>query len=162
MNKHGHCTFAVVRRAAFATATLLVPTLLGCSSAADGPATDTRASAAALDANNGPKSAPYTLFEAGPVRPIAILADGVVAVTNVPDDRVELFRVQHGDVTPCGSVKVGLRPVALAVVGAKLWVVNHLSDSVSVLAVDTERCSAHIERTLQVGDEPRDIVTAPG
>jgi len=154
-----HCTGALVRRAAFATLALLVPTLLGCSSVADRPPTNTRSTAASLTSQNSGK---YTLFEAGPVRPIAVLADGLVAVTNVPDDRVELFRAQRGDLTPCGVVNVGLRPVALAVVGDKLWVVNHLSDSVSVLDVDTEHCSARIERTLQVGDEPRDIVTAPG
>src|SRR4051794_8824603 len=113
MNRLVHCTFAIVRRSAFATATLLVPTLFGWSSEAGGSATDARAGTAALTSYDSPKPAEYTLFEAGPVRPIAVLTDGVVAVTNVPDDRVELFRVQRGDVTPCGSVKVGLRPVAL-------------------------------------------------
>ncbi|HKO48246.1 MAG TPA: hypothetical protein VJV79_11010 [Polyangiaceae bacterium] len=162
MSMLGQCTFALVRRAAFAAVPLLLPTLLGCSSAVDGTATDARSLAAELNAEKPEKPGQYTLFEAGPVRPIAVLADGIVAVTNVPDDRVELFRVRRGDVTPCASVKVGMRPVALAAVGEKLWVVNHLSDSVSVLDIDTKHCSAEIERTLQVGDEPRDIVTAPG
>jgi len=161
MNMLG-CTGTIIRRAAFATATLLVPPLLGCSSVADSPSTEGASQSAALALEKPEKAGKYTLFEAAPVRPIAVLADGLVAVTNVPDDRVELFRVQRGDVTPCGAVKVGLRPVALALVDDKLWVVNHLSDSVSVLDVDTEHCSARIERTLQVGDEPRDIVTAPG
>src|SRR6188768_733225 len=153
-----------VGRVAYAAATFLVPALLGCSSAADPQSADPNPGVlgAELTREKPAKSAAYTLFEAAPVRPIALLPDGLVAVTNVPDDRVELFRVQRGDVTPCGVVKVGLRPVALALVDAKLWVVNHLSDSVSVLDVDTEHCSARIERTLQVGDEPRDIVTAPG
>jgi YVTN family beta-propeller protein len=155
-------TDTIVRRAGFATATLLVTALLGCSSGAEAPLTDTQSLTAALTSGKPQTAGKYTLFEAGPVRPIAVLADGLVAVTNVPDDRVELFRVGRGDVTPCGSVKVGLRPVALAAVADRLWVVNHLSDSVSVLDVDTKHCSARIERTLQVGDEPRDIVTAPG
>jgi DNA-binding beta-propeller fold protein YncE len=94
------------------------------------------------------------------VRPIAVLANGLVAVTNIPDDRVELFESQHGDLSHCGSVKVGMRPVALSAVNDQLWVVNHLSDSVSVVSVDKHRCSARVERTLLVGDEPRDIVTA--
>ena len=153
-----------VGRVAYAAATFLVPALLGCSSAADPQSADPNPGVlgAELTREKPAKSAAYTLFEAAPVRPIAVLSDGLVAVTNVPDDRVELFRVQRGDVTPCGAVKVGLRPVALAAVADQLWVVNHLSDSVSVLDIDAEHCSARIERTLQVGDEPRDIVTAPG
>jgi len=104
----------------------------------------------------------YTLFEAGPVRPIAVLASGLVAVTNVPDDRVELFRPRGDGVVRCGSVAVGMRPVAVSAVGDQLWVVNHLSDSVSVLEVDDRRCTAQVVRTLQVGDEPRDVVSARG
>ena len=48
--------------------------------------------------------------------------------------------------------------------------VNHLSDSVSVVAIDKKVCKkskksgqqrvGHIKRTLLVGDEPRDIVFA--
>src|SRR6187551_894293 len=118
MNMLG-CTGTIIRRAAFATATLLVPPLLGCSSVADSPSTEGASQSAALALEKPEKAGKYTLFEAAPVRPIAVLADGLVAVTNVPDDRVELFRVQRGDVTPCGAVKVGLRPVALAAVGEK-------------------------------------------
>jgi DNA-binding beta-propeller fold protein YncE len=105
---------------------------------------------------------PYTLFEAGPVRPVAVLASGLVAVANVPDDRVELFRPGSHGITHCGSVRVGMRPVALNVVGDQLWVVNHLSDSVNVVEVDEARCAARVVRTLAVGDEPRDVVSAPG
>jgi len=162
MKQLGRCTGTVVWRAMVALSALALPALFGCSSAADGPPSEGRTLATALSNETAAKADKYTLFEAGPVRPIAVLDNGLVAVTNVPDDRVELFRVKRGDVTPCGSVKVGLRPVALAAVGDQLWVVNHLSDSVSVLSVDSEECSARVERTLQVGDEPRDIVTAPG
>jgi len=101
----------------------------------------------------------YTLFEAGAVRPVAVLPSGMVAVTNIPDDRVELFRPLGHGVRHCGSVKVGLRPVAVSVVGSKLWVVNHLSDTVSVVDVNELTCSAEVERTLLVGDEPRDVVS---
>ncbi|HEX3594034.1 MAG TPA: hypothetical protein VHU80_03000, partial [Polyangiaceae bacterium] len=137
---------------------------LGCGNKGAEPTTEIGVSRANLNAADGATSAGgaqhYTLFEAGAVRPVAVLPSGLVAVTNIPDDRVELFRpVGHG-VQHCGSVKVGLRPVALGVVGSKLWVVNHLSDSVSILDVDDFRCSAEVERTLLVGDEPRDVVSA--
>jgi hypothetical protein len=109
----------------------------------------------------------YTLFEADPVRPVAVLASsGLVAVANTFDDFVELVRpVPGGELTRCGGARVGLRPVALAVVDdrsdrAELWVVNHLSDSISVLEVDPEACTASLVETLHVGDEPRDIVVA--
>jgi hypothetical protein len=55
-----------------------------------------------------------------------------------------------------------MRPVAVSVVGDKLWVVNHLSDSVSVVGIDDKRCTGEVERTLLVGDEPRDVVSARG
>ncbi len=129
------------------------------------PATDRHAGApseAEPRHPSAPSAAGYTLFEAGPVRPIALLPGGLVAVTNTPDDRVELFRPHDAGLRPCGSIPVGLRPVAAAAVGAELWVVNHLSDSVSVVAIDAGRCSGRVERTLLVGDEPRDIVSATG
>ena len=91
--------------------------------------------------SRAPDTSNYTLFEAGAVRPMAVLDRGTVAVTNIPDDRVELFEPHGHGVKHCGSVKVGMRPVALSVVGSKLWVVNHLSDSVSVVDVDERHCS---------------------
>lgn len=111
----------------------------------------------------------YTLFEADPVRPVAVLEQSrLVAVANAVDDYLELVSVDRGGaLRRCGGVRVGLRPVALAVVkesahSAELWVVNHVSDSVSVVRVDTERCDATLIDTLYVGDEPRDIVLATG
>jgi hypothetical protein len=108
----------------------------------------------------------YTLFEADPVRPVAVLeASGWVAVANTPDDFLEIFEPSRRGVRSCARIKVGMRPVAVAVVGeertrATLWVVNHLSDSISVVDLDLRSCRAELTGTLQVGDEPRDIVVA--
>lgn len=107
-----------------------------------------------------PAEAPYTLFEAPSVRPIAVHDSGLVAVTNTPNDTVELFRRHGSRLSRCGSVPVGMRPVAAAFVGDDLWVVNHVSDSLSRVALDTRDCTGFVEATLQVGDEPRDIVVA--
>ena len=41
---------------------------------------------------------------------------------------------------------------------AEIWVVNHLSDSVSIVDIGTT--PPRVTRTLLVGDEPRDIVFA--
>jgi DNA-binding beta-propeller fold protein YncE len=103
----------------------------------------------------------FTAFESGQVRPLALSADRrFVYATNTPDNRVEIFRIAGRHLEPVASVPVGLEPVALAErSGGELWVVNHLSDSVSIVDVgDPGR--AHVVRTLLVGDEPRDIVFA--
>jgi DNA-binding beta-propeller fold protein YncE len=103
----------------------------------------------------------FTAFESGQVRPLAISADGnFVYAVNTPDNRLEIFRAQSGVLTSVGSVMVGLEPVALALRSAtEVWVVNHLSDSVSIVDVSAAM-SPRVTRTLLVGDEPRDIVFA--
>lgn len=65
-------------------------------------------------------------------------------------------------VAACDRFSGGLEPVALAQSpDGALWVVNHLSDSISI--VEIEPMPARVVRTLLVGDEPRDIVFAgPG
>ena len=103
----------------------------------------------------------YTLFEAGPVRPIALSPDGsLLFVCNIPDGRLEIFAVGPTGLHGVGSVQVGVEPVAVAArSNSEVWVVNHLSDSVSIVDVPSLR----VTRTLLVGDEPRDIVFAgPG
>jgi len=106
----------------------------------------------------------FTNFETEPVRPLALSADGrTLYALNTADDRLEIFRVTDAGLERAGEVTVGLRPVALTVrAPGEIWVSNHLSDSVSVVdAADPAR--ARVVRTLQVGDEPRDILTAgPG
>jgi DNA-binding beta-propeller fold protein YncE len=106
----------------------------------------------------------YTLFEAGQVRPLALdrRAEHLYAV-NTPDDRLEVFKIRGRAPEAVGSVAVGMRPVSVALRNAnEAWVVNHLSDSVSVVDISNPR-RPRVVRTLLVGDEPRDIVFAgPG
>ena len=103
-------------------------------------------------------------FETAPTRPIAISSDKQrLFVTNTPDSRLEIYQIDSdGMLSPSGSIPVGLDPVALAVHnnGNEVWVVNHLSDSISIVDVSTN--TPTIKRTLLVGDEPRDIVFAQG
>ncbi len=104
-----------------------------------------------------------TAFESGPVRPLAMSPDGArIFVTNIPDNRLEIFSVDDGELSLVASVAVGLEPVAVvARDDGEVWVVNHLSDSISV--VDVASSPPRVVRTLWVGDEPRDIVFAgPG
>jgi DNA-binding beta-propeller fold protein YncE len=101
---------------------------------------------------------PYTLFETLQVRPLALSSDGqTLYALNTPDNRLEIFRVEGRGLQPVGSVVVGLEPVALALRNdGEVWVVNHLSDSVSIVTLD--ELGPRVSRTLLVGDEPRDIV----
>lgn len=102
-----------------------------------------------------------TLFETGQVRPLALSHDGkYLYALNTPDAKLEIFRVNSEGIEARGSVSVGLEPVAVAVRNEnEIWVVNHLSDSVSVIDVH-ESEHPRVTRTLLVGDEPRDLLFA--
>nr|WP_224246219.1 hypothetical protein [Hyalangium gracile] len=118
-----------------------------------------------LTAAHGQVSGAFTLFESGQVRPLALSPSGrFLFAVNTPDNRLEIFRVESGGLSHRGSVPVGLEPVAVAArTDEEVWVVNHLSDSVSVVRVDSDGRGGAVVRTLLVGDEPRDIVFAgPG
>ena len=102
----------------------------------------------------------FTTFETGPVRPLAMTPDGDTLVAcNTPDNRLEVFAIGAGGaLTHRGSVLVGLEPAAVAARNdTEVWVVNHLSDSVSVVDI-SDPTDPQVVRTLLVGDEPRDIV----
>jgi len=102
----------------------------------------------------------FVAFESGPVRPLALSPDGTrLFATNIPDNTLEIFDVGVVGLTHSGSVPVGMEPVAVAArTNDEVWVVNHLSDSVSI--VDLSGAVPVVTRTLLVGDEPRDIVFA--
>src|SRR3954454_10283208 len=144
---------------AFFAALLYVP---GASSPSEASA-DTKAGDLTL-----PKAASsFTLFESGQVRPLALSPDGQhLFAVNTPHNRLEVFRVQNRALIHTNSIPVGLEPVAVAARNNhEVWVVNHLSDSVSIVRLDEDGddLTGQVERTLLVGDEPRDIVFAgPG
>jgi YVTN family beta-propeller protein len=109
----------------------------------------------------------YTLFESGQVRPLSMSPDKrYLFAVNTPDNRLEIFRIHGNGLVRSASIPVGLEPVAVAArTNREVWVVNHLSDSVSVVRLDDhgDDLTGQVERTLLVGDEPRDIVFAgPG
>src|SRR5262249_26120144 len=116
--------------------------------------------AVGLSARSG--LATFTTFESGHVRPLAMSPDATrLFAVNTPDDYLEMFTVSPGTgaLTHETSVPVGLEPVAVAArSNTEVWVVNQLSDSVSV--VDVGSAPPRVVRTLLVGDEPRGIVFA--
>jgi DNA-binding beta-propeller fold protein YncE len=102
----------------------------------------------------------YPLFESGHVRPLALTPDGLrLLAVNTPDGQLEIYDVvAGGTLAHAASVQVGLEPVAVAArTSTEVWVVNHLSDSVSVVSLAG---TPRVVRTLWVGDEPNDVVFA--
>src|SRR5882672_8775736 len=109
----------------------------------------------------------FVNFESGHVRPLAQSSDGTkLFAVNTPDNRLEIYTVGVGSLTLAAEVPVGLEPVAVAartnLAGrTEAWVVNHLSDSVSVVEINpADATLSRVVATLLVGDEPRDIVFA--
>jgi YVTN family beta-propeller protein len=113
---------------------------------------------ALLLASSAGAQSSFVAFESGPVRPIVLSPNGTqLFVANTPANRLDVFNVVASGIIPSASIPVGLEPVAVAArTDNEVWVVNHLSDSVSIVDVPSGR----VVRTLLVGDEPRDIVFA--
>jgi DNA-binding beta-propeller fold protein YncE len=101
----------------------------------------------------------FVAFESGQVRPLAMSADGTkLFATNTPNNTLDIFNITSSGLQLVARVPVGMEPVAVAARSAtEVWVVNHLSDSVSIVSLSG---TPRVVRTLLVGDEPRDIVFA--
>jgi DNA-binding beta-propeller fold protein YncE len=110
--------------------------------------------------------ASFVNFESGHTRPLALSPDGsLLFAVNTPNNSLSIFEVDGSGLTLAAQIPVGLEPVAVAsrtntsTAKTEAWVVNHLSDSVSVVEIDAGNLAAsRVRNTLLVGDEPRDIV----
>ena len=144
--------------------TLLISSLLlyGCSgtSSDTSPVDTAESDVPAKKQFIPPGSSPYVTFESGQVRPLALSVDRKqLYAVNTPDNILEIFDVRVSGLQHRASVPVGMEPVAIAVHrSGDIWVVNHLSDSVSI--IDSSNNNFRVKQTLLVGDEPRDIVFA--
>ncbi|MEM7244519.1 MAG: hypothetical protein AAF533_04210 [Acidobacteriota bacterium] len=106
-----------------------------------------------------PARASYTNFEVSHVHPIALTPDGNrLLALNTPDAALEVFTVlDNGNLRHDATVPVGMEPVSVAARDdSQAWVVNHLSDSVSIV----DLTQLHVVETLRVGDEPNDVAFA--
>lgn len=108
---------------------------------------------ATLDAQNG-----FVNWENAHVSPLDRTPDGTTLLAvNTPDSRLERFQVAAGQLTPLPSIPVGLEPVSVrARTNDEVWVVNHLSDTVSVVSLSL----GNVIATLGTEDEPADVVFA--
>jgi len=103
---------------------------------------------------------PFVNWETPPDHPVDLSPDGtILAVCNLPDNRVEFFDMSLGVPISLGHVAVGLDPVTVRFrTNGEAWVVNHISDTVSIVDVATRRVTA----TIDTLDEPHDVVFVAG
>jgi DNA-binding beta-propeller fold protein YncE len=97
-------------------------------------------------------------WETAPVHPLELSPEGaILAICNLPDNRLELFDVSGGKPVATTNVPVGLDPVTVRFRSAtEAWVANYISDSISVIDLP----SARIVTTFATANEPSDIVFA--
>ncbi len=109
------------------------------------------------------QSPAYVNFEAQQTRPICLSPDGTrLFAVNTPDGRLSVFDVSNpANPVPVliREIAVGLEPVSVnALSNDEAWVVNELSDSVSVVSV----AAGMVTDTLACKDEPADVAFANG
>jgi YVTN family beta-propeller protein len=97
-------------------------------------------------------------FESPQVHPLALTPDGTrLLAVNSPNATLSIFQLASGSPVLTAEIPVGLEPVSVAARNNReAWVVNWLSDSVSVVDLAT----GNVTRTIDVGDEPTDILFA--
>jgi YVTN family beta-propeller protein len=100
----------------------------------------------------------FVHFETSHVHPAALTPDGTkLLVVNTPDNRLSVFDVTGATPVRIAEIPVGLEPVSVAArTNGEAWVVNNLSDDVSIV----DLALSHTVATLHVGDEPSDVVFA--
>lgn len=98
-------------------------------------------------------------FESPSVHPLELSADRMwLYAAHTADHRLVVYHLGSGQVAVrTAEIPVGLEPVSVrARTPEEVWVVNHISDSISIVDLAT----GHVVRTLVVGDEPTDVVFA--
>jgi YVTN family beta-propeller protein len=105
-----------------------------------------------------PAQGDFTHFEGAHVHPVTLApGGGRLFVVNTPDMRLSVFDLAGAAPALEAEIPVGLEPVSVAARSdGEVWVVNHLSDCVSIVDV----AAACVRATLRVGDEPTDVVFA--
>lgn len=104
----------------------------------------------------------FTHFEARHCHPVTQTPDGqLLLAVNSPEGRLSVFSTAPGMSLPrlIAEIPVGMEPVTVrARTSEEAWVINEVSDSVSIVDLVSRQAVA----TLLVGDEPADLVFSHG
>ncbi|MEK6644125.1 MAG: hypothetical protein AABZ08_09465 [Planctomycetota bacterium] len=108
---------------------------------------------------NSASAQSFVNWESPHVHPLDITTDGTrLLAVNTADNRLEIFDISTGLAVKLGAIPVGLDPVSVrARTSTEAWVVNQISDSVSIIDLTT----MNVVRTLRTDDEPADVIFAP-
>lgn len=100
----------------------------------------------------------FVNWESPHVYPLDMTPDGrLLIAANTANSSIEVFDITTTGLEHSRSVPVGLDPVSVRVrTNSEVWVVNHMSDSVSIVDLDL----LTVTGTLQTDDEPADVVFA--
>ena len=103
-------------------------------------------------------SSDFVHFESAHVHPAVLTPSGDrLLVVNTPDAHLVVFDLTGEVPNRIADIAVGLEPVSVACLNDSIaWVVNNVSDDVSVVNLNT----LHVQKALRVGDEPNDVVFA--
>ena len=109
---------------------------------------------------SSPVPTDFVNWETPHVHPLDLTPDGSrLLAVNTANASLEILDVTGSTPTRVRSVAVGLDPVTVrARTNDEAWVINHISDSVSIV----DLLLGHVIRTLEPGDEPTDVAFAAG
>ncbi|HJT80089.1 MAG TPA: beta-propeller fold lactonase family protein, partial [Chthoniobacterales bacterium] len=102
----------------------------------------------------------FANFEARLTNPIRLSPDGkTLFAVNSADARLTVFNLSQPAPILSREIAVGVEPISVnARTNDEVWVVNELSDSISIVSVS----SGVVTDTIYVKDEPADVVFAAG
>jgi DNA-binding beta-propeller fold protein YncE len=105
-----------------------------------------------------PDTGDFINFETPPVHPLDINSAGtLLAACNTPDNRLEVFAINGttGALAAPVSIPVGFAPVSARFrTDTEVWVVNHISDTVTIVDLSLGR----VVKLIRTSDEPADVV----
>ncbi len=100
----------------------------------------------------------FVQWESPHVHPLELAPGGQqLLAVNTPDARLAVFDVSGSQPVLTAEIPVGLDPVTVrARTATEAWVVNHISDSISIV----DLAAKNVVLTLRTDDEPTDVVFA--
>jgi YVTN family beta-propeller protein len=102
--------------------------------------------------------ADFVHFESGHVHPLDITPSRErLVVVNTADNRLSVFDITGVTPVRIAEIPVGMEPISVRCKDdSTAWVVNQISDDVSVVDLNI----GHVRATIRAGDEPMDVIFA--